>query len=264
MNDGTDPEADRNFVTALARGLEVLRCFGEHEVVLTNHDFAERTGLPKATISRLTHTLVKLDYLAVDPRSGGYRLAPNVLQLGFSVLSSLDVATQTEIEMQRLRAGPNPFVTVSLAERAQLNIIFVAVEAAREDVALRMRIGAQAPLFETAIGRVILAAGPADERERLLAEAQDRDPAGQDRRVDILKRSLAEYEATGCCTGFRDWRQDVNAIATPVWSLDRSRIFGLSTGGPTFHVQPDELRQTYGPMLVEAGRRLGVRSARTA
>ena len=56
----TDPAEtkDRNFVTALARGLDVLRCFRENETALTNTDFSERTGLPKATVSRLTHTLV--------------------------------------------------------------------------------------------------------------------------------------------------------------------------------------------------------------
>ncbi|MDA0963080.1 MAG: helix-turn-helix domain-containing protein, partial [Proteobacteria bacterium] len=61
---------DRNFITALARGLEVLRCFRRGEVELTNTDFAERTGLPKATVSRVTHTLCKLDYLVADPRTG--------------------------------------------------------------------------------------------------------------------------------------------------------------------------------------------------
>ena len=55
---------DRNFVTALARGLEVLRCFRPNEIELTNAEFAERTGLAKATISRLTHTLCELDYLS--------------------------------------------------------------------------------------------------------------------------------------------------------------------------------------------------------
>ena len=51
---GDEADKDRNFVTALARGLELLRCFRDGEVTLTNSDFSERTGLPKATISRLT------------------------------------------------------------------------------------------------------------------------------------------------------------------------------------------------------------------
>ena len=60
-----EDDKDRNFITALARGLDILRCFKMGEVDLTNQDFAQRTGLPKPTVSRLTHTLVVLEYLVL-------------------------------------------------------------------------------------------------------------------------------------------------------------------------------------------------------
>ena len=53
-----DPEKDRNFITALARGLDLLRAFKPGETELTNTDLALRTGLPKPTVSRLTRALV--------------------------------------------------------------------------------------------------------------------------------------------------------------------------------------------------------------
>ncbi|MBX2854960.1 MAG: helix-turn-helix domain-containing protein, partial [Rhodobacteraceae bacterium] len=45
-------EKDRRFVTALARGLDILRCFQASDPALTNQEIAERTKLPKPTISR--------------------------------------------------------------------------------------------------------------------------------------------------------------------------------------------------------------------
>ena len=39
----SDPD-DRHFVTALARGLEILRCFRPGEASLTNSEMAKRTG----------------------------------------------------------------------------------------------------------------------------------------------------------------------------------------------------------------------------
>ena len=86
--DDIDADGDRKFVTALARGLDVLRCFRPYETNLTNQEIAQRTGLPKPTISRLTHTLRKLDYLVYSERTGTYRLGAGVLALGFGVLSS--------------------------------------------------------------------------------------------------------------------------------------------------------------------------------
>jgi len=43
-------DGDRKFVSALARGLEVLRAFTPSEGLLGNGEIVERTGLPKPTV----------------------------------------------------------------------------------------------------------------------------------------------------------------------------------------------------------------------
>ena len=98
-------EKDRNFITALARGLDILRCFQTGETALTNQDFAARTGLPKPTVSRLTYTLCALEYLVADPRTGTYQLGAGVLRLGFSVLSSMDIVDRARDTMRALSNG---------------------------------------------------------------------------------------------------------------------------------------------------------------
>ena len=65
---------DRKFVEALARGLDVLRAFGQKGGVLGNQDIAAITGLPKPTISRLTYTLTQLGYLTYSTRLEKYQL----------------------------------------------------------------------------------------------------------------------------------------------------------------------------------------------
>jgi hypothetical protein len=42
---------NRQIVTALARGLSVLRCFRQGDRFLGNQEIAERAGMPKATVS---------------------------------------------------------------------------------------------------------------------------------------------------------------------------------------------------------------------
>ena len=89
----SDEEAgkDRQFVNALARGLEILRCFRPGEVYLANTELSKRTGLPKPTISRLTHTLTTLGYLDFSAELGKYQLGSGVLALGYSLLSGMDI-----------------------------------------------------------------------------------------------------------------------------------------------------------------------------
>jgi DNA-binding IclR family transcriptional regulator len=172
-DDLRDDEAtkDRNFVTALARGLELLSCFRDGEVTLTNSDFSDRTGLPKATISRLTYTLCELGYLIADLRTGTYRLGAAALNLGFSVLSGIDIQDLAQKEMAQLRDGPNSYITVALGEVYQLEVVYVATSNSLEGVALVARIGSRLPLCPSAIGQSILVGMRDDAREAVFEYA---------------------------------------------------------------------------------------------
>ncbi|NIQ10280.1 MAG: helix-turn-helix domain-containing protein, partial [Gammaproteobacteria bacterium] len=69
---GKSETKDPQVITALARGLSVLRCFRQGDRFLGNQEIAERTGLPKATVSRLTNTLTVLGYLNHSKRFNQY------------------------------------------------------------------------------------------------------------------------------------------------------------------------------------------------
>src|SRR3974390_1508456 len=103
---------DRQFVTALGRGLDVLRLFRAEDAPLGNQEIARRTGLPKPTISRLTYTLTQLGYLNYDRKLGVYSLGGGVLALGYVALANLDVRRVARPLMQELapecrgRGGP--------------------------------------------------------------------------------------------------------------------------------------------------------------
>ncbi|MBK0328463.1 IclR family transcriptional regulator [Rhodobacteraceae bacterium F11138] len=247
-----DEAKDRNFVTALARGLDVLRCFRPNETDLTNMDISQRTNLPKPTVSRLTHTLCKLDYLVADPRTGTYRLSAGVLQLGFGVLSGMEIGERASEVMRALRDGPNSYITVALAEAHRMDAVYIAVHRSREEIALTMNVGSRLPLFFSAIGRAILVGLTEEERAVTLKRADKLDPDQHERRKRSVEQALAEYESQGYCTGYGDWRQDVNGIAVPVFSLNGSRVYGLNVGGPAFHVKKKQLESYYARQLLEA------------
>lgn len=258
---GADPNEgkDRNFVTALARGLDILRCFKENETALTNSDIAERTGLPKATISRLTHTLCELDYLVADLRTGTYRLSAGVLHLGFSVLSAMSIGERAEPEMRKLRNGPNSHITVALGEQYQLDVVYLATANSVEDVSLAIRVGSRLPLFKSAIGKAILVATPEDERARIFRFAAAKGPQFEaDCRAEV-EAALREYSEKGFCSGYGSWRSDVNGIAVPVHSLASGPVYGLNVGGPSYWVKKKQLEAVYAPLLIKAAQALSGR-----
>jgi DNA-binding IclR family transcriptional regulator len=253
-----DEEKDRNFVTALARGLELLRCFRHNEVTLTNSDFSERTGLPKATISRLTHTLCALDYLVADARVGTYRLSSGVLQLGYGVLSSMDIADRAEYEMEALREGPNSYITVALGEQHRLDVIYLMTKRSFEGVSLAIRVGSRLPVFHSAIGRAILVGMRGEDRERVfeMAQAKGQEAEAEGRKNFAL--AAAEYADKGFCSAYGTWRSDVNGIAVPVRSPGGARVYGLNVGGPSFRVKKRELETVYAEKLIRAAEMLSI------
>ncbi len=253
---GDTDEKDRNFVTSLARGLAILRCYRHGETGLTNTDFADRTGLPKATVSRLTHTLCRLHYLIAEPKGASYRLGPGVLRLGFGVLAGLDIRDRAYSELEALCKGPNTYITAALGERHRLEVVYLVTVNSREDVTLSIRVGARLPLFRSAMGKSILVAMSQDERQGVfhLAETQGRDAEARNGYAEAQE----EYAEKGFCSGYGTWRTDVNGIAVPVRSMTDDRIYGLNVGGPSFRVKKRQLESVYAPMLAQAAAALSL------
>lgn len=260
FHDESNEAKDRNFVTALARGLELLRCFRDGEASLSNSDFSERTGLPKATISRLTHTLCTLDYLVADNHAGTYRLSAGVLHLGFGVLSAMDIQDRAQQEMERLRDGPNSYITVALGEQHQLDVVYMATCNSFENVSLAIRVGTRLPVFHSAIGQAILIGMSEDAREGVFEIAARRGGDIEAKGRVAFADAKAIFEDKGFCTGYGSWRSDVNGVAVPVYSLSGAQVYGLNTGGPSFRVKPRQLESVYGPRLIQAAQNLSIRS----
>jgi len=250
---------DRNFVTALARGLDVLRCFRPGEMDLTNTDISARTGLPKPTVSRLTYTLCRLEYLVADSRNNTYRLGAGVLGLGFGVLSGIEIAERAKDALNALRNGPNSYITSALGERHRTEAVYVAVRQSRESVSLSMHVGSRLPLFRSAVGRAILVGMAEGDRAAIFDQARAEDPDGEEKRQTAFAQAQSEYQAGGFCTSYGDWRGDVNAVAVPIFSLSGSRVYGLNVGGPSFHVKKKQLESHYAPQLIQVAKSLSLR-----
>jgi DNA-binding IclR family transcriptional regulator len=65
-------------VSALERGIAVLRCFEPGGGALRNGELARRTGIPKPTLTRLAATLVSLGLLKHARADDRYELAAGV------------------------------------------------------------------------------------------------------------------------------------------------------------------------------------------
>src|SRR5215469_11631247 len=84
-------DGDRKFVTALARGVELLRAFGPDDDFLGNAELSRRTGIPRPTVSRLTYTLASLGYLVYVEAQEKYRIGQAAMLPGQRYLSGAGI-----------------------------------------------------------------------------------------------------------------------------------------------------------------------------
>ncbi|MFS0753276.1 IclR family transcriptional regulator [Noviherbaspirillum sp. 1P10PC] len=240
---------DRHFVTALARGLELLACFRSGDKLLGNQELAERSRLPKSTVSRLTYTLTKLGYLQYDEQAGKYRLGTATLALGSAMLSRLDIRQMARPLMQELADFSHTMVSLGMRDR--LSMIYVENCRSQAALTLRLDVGARIPVASTAMGRAYLAEVSANERNDILERVRDLDELAWPALRDRVMRAVDEYHTLGCCTSFGDWQPDVNAIAVAFRPTENAAPLSINCGGPAFNLSREFLLEEVRPRLIE-------------
>lgn len=247
---------DRKFITALARGLEVLRVFTPTDALLGNGEIAERTGLPKPTVSRLTYTLTKLGYLAHIERLAKYQLAPAALALGYTALANIRIRQLARTHMQELAdyAGG----VVALGTRDRLDLIYMELARSKHGAMLRLLQGSRVPIVTTAMGRALIAGMPDAERTWLLGYIKRQEGKNWPKVKTSIERAIRDYETRGFTMSLGDWERDINAVGVPITASDGSGLFAFNCGAPGFHFTREKLETDIGPRLVNMVRNVEV------
>lgn len=244
--------ADRQIVTALVRGLNLLACFRVERPMLSNAELSRLSGLPKSSVSRLTHTLVKEGYLEYDSRRRGYRLGPKVLSIGRAMLGGMLLRDIALPHMQQLADRSDSQVAIATCEEWSVLVIEVATASAMQ--AYPMEVGARMTIDTTAMGRVHLASSSSAERQRLLHYLVHE--RGRDLAVlkETVERCSAELRQYGYCTSINEWRAGVNGVAVPLYLPSLGRRLVLTCGGKSTQLTKGRIHDEIGPMLIKAAR----------
>ncbi|MES1948681.1 IclR helix-turn-helix domain family protein [Salinisphaera sp. C84B14] len=236
-----------NYVTALARGLELLRCFGDAAEYLGNAELAKRTDIPRPTVSRLTATLTQLGYLLYMPHLEKYRLGPRVLDLGYRYLASEGVGNIAQPFMQELADATDCMVALGVPEGAHLTYTHACQ--GKGPLILRLQVGSRVPMGLSSMGLAFLAAHEPAAREpyyeRIRAESampwSDIEP--------LLERAYEDYANYGFCMTDRTWSRDISGVGVPLILENGQRVVSFNCGGAAQRLTRDVLVENLGPRL---------------
>lgn len=212
-------------IRSLERGLEVLRAFRPGSATLGNGDIAERTGLSKSTVSRLTQTLVRAGMLQLDPAQRAYRLAPAVLSFAHAMRTGSQVLAVAAPAMRALAESARINVGLAAADRDEM-VYLESIRYSRR-VALRTVVsGQRVPMELTSLGHAWLATAGDARRRALFALFRKRRGAQWPALAAAIQDAMRNVEADGWCAA--SWQPEVVAVATPIATVEATYVLNVS------------------------------------
>jgi IclR family transcriptional regulator, acetate operon repressor len=250
----TQPETPprRTGAQSASRALAVLRCFEDVPGDLGVTELASRTGLTISTAHRLTRALVEAGLLLHDARTERYRLGPVLVVLGRRAAEQLGYE-QAMPTMDALAVATGE--SVNLGIRSGRDVLVVLDVPSPQPLRFQQSLGTRVPLHTSAMGKCLLAFGPAKldtEVKRLSL-----DPVTE-RTITSSDDLLAELEQTrdrGWGLNDEERNPGVRAVAAPVLGPHRIAVAALAVQGPTLRLT-DERVAEIAPQIEDAATRI--------
>tara|TARA_R110002072_G_scaffold154132_10_gene303838 strand:+ start:3354 stop:4154 length:801 start_codon:yes stop_codon:yes gene_type:complete len=242
-------------IVSLSRGLSILRAFRSVDSPLGNKEIGERTGLPKATVARLSYTLSQMGYLRHAGPHGQYHLGDKVTALGHAMLRALPVRGVAEPIMQEFSTKHKMSVALGFGDRATM--IYLAYCARPDTVTTHLRIGTAVPMAASAIGQAYFwASGPEARSEHLESIRATVEHNADQVEADLLTQ-IADVDRTGYAISIGGWRREISAVGVPVW-LDRGEtILGLNCSTSMRGIEGSHFRDVIAPALLSLSSEIG-------
>jgi IclR family pca regulon transcriptional regulator len=241
----------KDFVEALARGLEVIRSFDRIHAKQTITQISERTLLARPTVLRLLLTLEELGY--VRNQDNLYSLTPKVVDLGMAYVSALGLYGAAKPHMENLSKEVDQ--TISLAELDGSDIVYTGRVEVPKIVSVGVTVGARLPSASTALGRVLLAAVPDSELPTVLSTPSLSMYIPRTRfTAEHIRPRLQTVREQGWAESDEDLQYGVQAIAAPIRGEDGRVFAAIGLGTHTSEVEKGIVRERYLPLLLETAR----------
>ncbi len=249
-----DPGSD--FVEALSHGLSVLECWDCTDVWLSNSVLAERSGLSRPTVSRLTSVLVDLGYLAHDEKKRGrFRLTAATLGLGFGSALGSRAASCAQPELSHLAYELDVYAALGIRRLDKIQILENVASPLHPD-AVTADVGTLLPICRSVSGLAAMSALPDNLASPLLSRLKTHYGDRWGRLDQQLNRTKIEYSRKGYCTSVAILSEHVGAIAVPIHTPGSDDVFVLACGMPAHEFYSERVERFIAPRMLEVAESL--------
>ncbi len=243
----------RDYVNSLSRGLEVMRVFDRATPSMTVSKVAERAGMNRAAARRFLLTLVEDEYATTDGKY--FRLLPKVLDLGASVVASLDLSETMQPVMNELAEKLQESCFAAILDGD--GVIYIARAVSSRVVNVGITVGSRAPAHPVSTGRVLLS-GVDDKTLRRYFERTKLKRFTQYTVTSKLKLKAAieQVRRQGWSIVNQELEVGLQSISVPIRGADGAIVAALNVCCPSPRVSRREMENRILPAMLASAHRI--------
>ena len=246
-----DLAGEGDVIQVVSRAFDVLRCFEGHEARLGNLEISNRCGLPRSTVSRLTHTLTRMGQLVYLPRDQKYRIGPSAVAMSTSMMKGLQLRNLIRLRLQDV-ADRLPG-TVGFVIPDRFHLVYLEYARAANALGLYETTGSRIAMATTAAGHAYTAALAPEVGDAFLAEMEREVSDGAKLlrpRIEDNRRFLREHGYVVAC-GL--WSPHINGLAVPLWSPQYQTFVVVTIGLLAAMFDEKRLHREVAPQMIQLG-----------
>lgn len=243
----------RDASTTLIKGLDLLLVVARAKPGgLRLVDLQRETRADNAVLLRLLNALQLRGFVRRDANAH-YHLGPAAMELAHSFLAGSDVRRAAAAAMRKLAADAGE--TVHLGTLQDLSVLYLDKIEAERTIRMHSQIGRLMPAYCTALGKAMLAAGPAQLVQRVVLAGMPPRTAHTITTRDRLLEELDFVRARGYAIDDLENEEGVRCVGAAILDHQNAVAAALSVSAPAFRFSLEDAHRL-GPRVVEAVREI--------
>ncbi len=243
--------ADAGGVQSIVRALTLLEALADQHTDIGIAELSRRVGLHVSTAHRILGTLVTCGFARQSPDSGRYGLGAKAFHIAEAYLGQMDLRRLVRPALERLSRETGETANLVILDGSEA-LYLDKVESARS-LRIFSRIGHRAPLYCTAVGKVLLADRPKDEVDSLLGPHE----LAPLTRATItsrrqLQQELEKAREQGFALDMEECERGASCIAVPVRNSRGETVAAIGISGPSIRMDAQRI-QEFVPVVMRAG-----------
>jgi IclR family transcriptional regulator, acetate operon repressor len=246
--------ADGAPLGASGKALMILELVSVAREPLSMAELVRRSGLTKPTAHRITAALADMGLIERDHWKRGYIEGPRLIKLA---LDTLTAAAPRALRHSILRAlSQEVGETCNFGVLSGSEVIYLDRVEAKWPLGLRFEAGSRVPAHASAIGKLLLALQPFEQRSEIIAALPlVRHTSRTITDAARLSRALDKIRESGIGTDEQEYIDGVVCIAMPVLTESGALVGAIAISAPNARLGLDQLL-TFAPVLRDAATRM--------